>query len=138
MKSIFSFLLVLIVGCSKPNPSVFKDKLPGYWVIQSVKMSDGTKKDFEFNPIIDFIEVSETNGIRTKVAPQLDGSFKNNGVVEKFTIKIENNSLNLYYTTPFDSWKEVVLKVTDSLLEIKNKDAKIYRYKKFVKFNFTD
>lgn len=136
MRLVLSLLLILFIGCSKPNPAVSKDKLQGYWVIQSVELKDGSKKDFAFSPIIDFIEVSETNGVRTKVAPQLDGSFKNNGVAEKFSIKIENDSLNLYYNTAFDSWKETVLKATDSLLEIKNKDAKIYSYKKFVKFNF--
>lgn len=138
MKLFFYSLLILFISCSQQRPSVAKGKLNGYWVIQSVEMKDGTKKSFGFNPIIDFIEVSDTNGIKTKVAPQLDGSFKNNGVVEKFTIKIENDSLNLYYETPFNSWKETILRATDSLLEIKNRDAKIYRYKKFVTFNFTD
>ncbi len=136
MRFIFCLSLLFLVSCSQQKPSVSKDKLSGYWMIQSVEMSDGTKKDFGFNPVVDFIEVSDTSGSRTKVAPQFDGSFKNNGEYEKFTVKIENDSLNLYYKTPFDNWKETVLIATDSLLKIKNKDAKIYSYKKFVKFNF--
>ena len=137
MRFIFCLFFVVVIGCSKPNPSIVKEKIPGYWMIQTVELKDGTKRDFGFNPIIDFIEISGTDGRRTKVAPQLDGSFRNNGVVEKFTVKIENDSLNLYYETSFDSWKETVITATDSLLKIKNKDAKIYSYKKFVKFNFT-
>ena len=127
---------MFLVNCSQQKPNVSQDKLAGYWMIQSVEMSDGTKKDFGFNTVLDFIEVTDSSGSRTKVTPQFDGSFKNNGAYEKFILKIENDNLNLYYKTPFDNWKETVLVATDSLLKIKNKDAKIYSYKKFVKFNF--
>ncbi len=132
------FFLIAIIGCSQPKPEVTKNKLSGYWEIQSVVLADGIKKDFSFNPIVDFIEIDEMKGIRTKVRPQLDGSFKNNGAAEPFTIKIENDSLNLYYKTPFDNWKETILKASDSVLVVRNRDAKIYHYKKFVKFNFTE
>jgi hypothetical protein len=138
MRLFYCFFLVVIISCSQPKPEVSINKLPGYWEIESVILADGVKKDFSFNPIVDFIEIDSMNGVRTKVAPQLDGSFKNNGVAEEFTIKFENDSLNLYYKTPFDSWKETVLKVTDSIFVIRNRDAKIYHYKKFVKFNFTE
>jgi len=138
MRVFICVLFLICIGCSTPNPIETKKHLSGYWIIQSVEMSDGAMKEFSFNPIIDFIEVTDTSGIRTKVEPQLDGSYKNNGAVEKFTLKIENDSLNLYYQTPFDNWKETVLIATDSLLEIKNRDAKIYSYKRFVSFNFEE
>ena len=57
---------------------------------------------------------------------------------EKFAIKIEEDSLRLYYETPFDSWKETVLAATDSVLKIINRDEKVYTYTKFQKFNFTE
>ena len=129
-------ILFVFISCGRQDPSVQKDKLGGYWGIESVTLANGNKKDFSINAVVDFIEVSEGKGLRTKVAPQFDGSFMNNGDAEKFDLKIEEDSLRLYYTTPFDSWKETVLLATDSVLKIINRDSKIYTYKKFRKFNF--
>ncbi|GHC54116.1 hypothetical protein GCM10008083_17840 [Ulvibacter litoralis] len=118
------------------DPSAQKEKLSGYWQIETVELPDGTKKDFSFSATLDYISLSEEKGMRTKVAPKLDGTFQNNGASENFTTKIEDDSLRLYYSTPFDTWKETVLVATDSILKIKNKEGKIYAYKKFVKFTF--
>jgi hypothetical protein len=137
MKILLSCIILMIAfSCGRQDPSLQKAKLSGYWGIESVTLSDGKKIDFSINAVVDFIEVSEEKGIRTKVAPQFDGSFMNNGTAEKFNLKIEEDSLRLYYTTPFDSWKETVLLVTDSVLKIINRDSKVYTYKKFRKFNF--
>jgi hypothetical protein len=137
MKTLLSCIILIIAfSCGKQDPSIQKDKLGGYWGIESVTSPYGKKIDFSINAVVDFIEVSEEKGIRTKVAPQFDGSFMNNGTAEKFNLKIEEDSLRLYYTTPFDSWKETVLLATDSVLKIINRDSKIYTYKKFRKFNF--
>ena len=123
-------------SCGKKDATIQKDKLGGYWGIESVQLHNGSIKDFSINAVVDFVEISEEKGVRTKVAPQFDGSFVNNGTAEKFQLIVENDSLNLYYTTPFDSWKETVLVATDSVLKILNRDSKIYTYKKFRKFNF--
>lgn len=123
-------------SCEKKDATIQKDKLGGYWGIESVQLPNGRIKDFSINAVVDFVEISEEKGVRTKVAPQFDGSFVNNGTAEKFQLIVENDSLNLYYTTPFDSWKETVLVATDSVLKILNRDSKIYTYKKFRKFNF--
>jgi hypothetical protein len=137
MKILLSCIILIIASsCGRQDPSVQKDKLGGYWGIKSVNSPDGNKIDFSINAVVDFIEVSEEKGMRTKVAPQFDGSFINNGTVEKFNLIIEEDSLRLYYTTPFDSWKETVLLATDSVLKIINRDSKVYTYKKFRKFNF--
>jgi hypothetical protein len=138
MKNIFLVLAFIFIfnSCRRQDPSNQKDKLGGYWGIESVSSPDGDKIDFSINAVVDFIEVSEEKGMRTKVAPQFDGSFINNGTVEKFNLMIEEDSLRLYYTTPFDSWKETVLLATDSVLKIINRDSKVYTYKKFRKFNF--
>ena len=123
-------------SCEKKDATIQKDILGGYWGIESVQLPNGRIKDFSINAVVDFVEISEEKGVRTKVAPQFDGSFVNNGTAEKFQLIVENDSLNLYYTTPFDSWKETVLVATDSVLKILNRDSKIYTYKKFRKFNF--
>jgi len=135
---LFFSILLVINSCKKQDPIFQKEKLGGYWEIKSVTLPDGSKKDFNYSNVIDFIKVSESSGIRTKVITQLDGSFINNGGAEKFTLKVEQDSLRLYYETPFDQWKETVIKVTDSLLIISNRESKIYTYKKFIKYNFTN
>ena len=137
MKILLSCIILIIASsCGNQDPSLQKEKLGGYWGIESVTLSDGNKKDFTINAIVDFIEVSEEKGIRTKVAPQFDGTFITNGTAEEFNLKIEEDSLRLYYKTPFDSWKETVVLATDSVLKIINRDSKVYTYKKFRKFNF--
>lgn len=126
---------MILISCSKPDAAEMKSHLNGYWEITQVEMPDGKTKDYKISTLVDYIEIKKDSGLRTKVAPRLDGSFMNNGVSEKFAIKIENDSLNLYYSTPFDSWKETVLKAEDSTLVIKNRDNKTYIYTKFVKFD---
>ena len=88
------------------------------------------------NLILDYIEVNGDKGIRTKVNPKLDGSFENNGMADEFSLRIEEDSLRMYYKTPFDEWNETVLEATETVLKVKNKDNKIYTYSKFEKFDF--
>ncbi|WP_347374440.1 lipocalin family protein [Aequorivita sp. Q41] len=138
MKSKFIIipLLLFIFSCEKPNPEIQKQNLSGYWEIKSVKMTDGEKKEFGINTIVDYIEIKGDSGIRTKVSPKLDGSFVTNGVSENFTLKIEEDSLRMYYKTPFDEWKETVIEAKDSTLTVKNRANKIYIYSAFKKYDF--
>lgn len=130
-------ITVILVSCEKPNPEEQKTKLEGYWEITSVEAPSGEKKKFDINTVIDYIEVSGDSGMRTKVSPRLDGSFTTNEVSENFVLKIEDDSLRMYYKTPFDQWKETVVEAGDSLLTVKNRDNKIYVYSKFKKLDFT-
>ncbi|MGO3182183.1 MAG: lipocalin family protein [Aequorivita sp.] len=129
-------LLLFVISCAKPNPDEQKKNLDGYWEIETVKMASGKKKDFSANTIVDYIEVKGDSGIRTKVSPKLDGTFRTNGASEKFTLKIEDDSLRMFYKTPFDEWKETVIEAKDSTLIVKNRDHKIYTYTQFEKFDF--
>ena len=138
MKYKITILLITVffISCEKPNPEEQRENLSGYWEIVNVKMPNGKKKDFTVNTIVDYIEVKGDSGVRTKVSPKLDGSFRTNGTSENFTLKIEEDSLRMYYKTPFDEWKETVIKAKDSTLIVKNRDNKIYTYSKFEKFDF--
>lgn len=129
------FSVLILIGCEKHNPENQKQNLNGYWEIKTVKMPDGKKKDFDINTIVDHIEVKGDSGSRTKVSPKFDGTFRTNGISENFTLKIEEDSLRLYYETPFDEWKETVIEAKDSTLIVKNRDNKIYTYSKFKKFD---
>jgi hypothetical protein len=133
----FTFLIIVLffLSCEKPNPEAQKQNLNGYWEIKSVKMPDGEKKEFNINTVVDYIKVKGDSGVRTKVSPKFDGSFITNGASEKFTLKIEEDSLRMYYKTPFNEWKETVIEAKDSTLTVVNRDNKIYTYSKFSKFN---
>lgn len=133
----FTFILAILffVSCEKPDPQAQKQYLEGYWEIQSVKMPSGKKKDFKINTVLDYIEVKGDSGTRTKVSPRFDGSFKTNGLAEDFVLKIENDSLRMYYQTPYDAWKETVIEAADSTLTVINRDHKVYTYSKFRKFD---
>lgn len=129
-------LLIFVFSCSKPDPGLQKQYLEGYWEIKTVEMPDGEQKNFGVNTIVDHIKIKGDSGVRTKVSPKLDGTFTTNGVSEEFTLKIEEDSLRIYYKTPYDEWKETVIEAKDSTLIVKNRDNKIYTYTKFQKFDF--
>lgn len=136
IKFIILPLLLLAISCEKPNPESQKQNLNGYWEIKTVEMPDGEKKEFNINTVVDYIEMKGDRGSRTKVSPKFDGTFSTNGISEDFTLKIEQDSLRMYYKTQFDEWKETVIEAKDSTLTVKNKDNKIYTYSKFKKFEF--
>jgi len=129
-------LSVVVISCGNQDPHDQLGYLDGYWEIEKVTLADGTEKEFSISTTVDFIEVSGMQGVRTKVNPKLDGSFVANPTTETFRIAVEDDSLRLYYSTPYDSWKETVLKAKDSSLVVLNSDGKVYFYKKFAKFNF--
>ena len=135
-KLAFLIVILSIASCEKPDPEAQKQNLSGYWEIKTVKMPDGEKKEYTINTVVDYIEIKGDSGTRTKVSPRFDGTFRTNGISENFTLKIEDDSLRMYYKTPFDAWKETVIKAEDSTLAVINSDNKIYTYSKFKKFDF--
>src|SRR5690554_5782069 len=137
-KSISAFLLVFVFSCAKPDPLEQKQYLGGYWEIKAVEMPSGTIRHFDMNMVVDYVELDGNSGKRTKVSPNLDGTFTTNGLSENFTLKIENDSLRMYYKTPFDEWTETVIEAKDSILTVINRDHKIYTYGKFQGFDFKD
>jgi hypothetical protein len=136
IKATLLLSIIILYSCAKPDPKEQIKYLDGYWSIEKAVLADGTEKEFTISATIDFIEVNEYSGIRKKVQPKLDGTFLTSTKAETFELKIEDDSLRVYYTTPFDSWKETVLKAKDSSLVVLNRDGKTYFYKKFVKFDF--
>lgn len=139
LKNLISIVIALLfISCAQQSPEEQLQNLSGYWEIESVQFPDGTKKDYRISMTIDFIEVTGKKGIRKKVHPQLDGTFKVTKDTEKFTAKIEQDSLRLYYKTPYDEWRETVLLAKDSTLHVLNKEGNIYKYKKFSTFNFKE
>jgi len=118
------------------NTKELKENLSGYWEIKKVTTLQGEVKEFKISTVIDYITVAGNSGKRTKVSPQLDGSFKNNGATESFTLDGSSGELILRYQNPESMWVEKVTHATKNKLRIVNKQGKEYSYKRFEKFNF--
>lgn len=134
IKILVIVLCSFIFSCS-PSPEEQIQKLNGYWEIETAKLPEGITKEYSVSSIVDYIEVENKKGFRTKVKPEFDGDFKTTGDKELLTVKVEHDSINLYYETPYDSWKESLLSAADDELKIKNKDGIIYTYKKFTPYS---
>ena len=131
MKKTLLLLIILTVSCSK-DKTQFSKHLDGYWEIKHVKLSNGIEKEYTINETVDYIKiVNDTMGFRKKMNPQFDGTFKTSKDSEQFTYKIENDSFNLYYKTPFYSWKETVLDITKNEMTVINNNKDVYLYKRF-------
>ena len=124
---IFSFF---ILSCSK-DPETLIPHLNGYWEIEEVTLSDGSKKSYTYNDTIDYIEITDSlTGFRIKLKPNLSGTYETSTDKELITINIENDSLHLIYSTPFANWKETVLNANKDELLIVNANKDMYLYKR--------
>lgn len=127
------FLLVLLTSFSCSNqPEDYIEHLNGYWEIDEVILPDGSKRDYNFNETIDFLSINDRLiGFRKKMKPNFDGSFSTSDDAESLIVVVENDSLNIYYKTPYAEWKESVLDATDSKLIIVNQNKFRYVYKRY-------
>ncbi len=132
-KILYIILLLFTVSCSRPNPENYIQFIHGYWEIDKVVLSDGTKKEYNFNQSIDFFDIKDSIGLRKKVQPKLDGSFIVTKHSERFVIKIENDSLRMYYRTSLSAWKETVISAKENQLILKNEIGNVYFYKPYQK-----
>lgn len=135
---LLSFLTLLFFNCSN-NPERFIPFLEGYWEISEVTLPDGTKKIYDFNNTVDYLKISDSlYGFRKKLKPTLTGSFQTSNDVEELKLKIENDSLNVYYKTSFTQWKETILSATENELLVINKAKVRYLYKRYQPIDFSD
>ncbi len=124
---LFSFL---IFGCKEPIQSSDVSKINGYWEIEYVLLSDGSKKDYTINDSFDYFEIKGNQGFRQKVMPQLDGTFLTNNLEEAVTIVFEKDNVYLQYQTDYTKWKEELLLLSDTEMVLVNADKKEFHYKK--------
>lgn len=130
-RCLYALLLVTFLSCSN-DPSVYIPHVEGYWEIEAVTTSDGLKKEYTFSDTIDFIQFTDSlNGIRRKMKPNLLGNFESSLSVESFELKIENDSLNVYYKTPYSEWKETIIGATENNMVVVNANNVMYLYRRY-------
>ncbi len=132
---LFACLFVLLSSCKRDIPEQNLSKINGYWEIKTAVAKDGTKKEYSTNPTIDFFEIKNKKGIRQKLMPQFDGSYKTNGLQESVEIKGADGDYFLYYTTNYGKWKEEIIAIEDSVLIVRNEEAIEYQYKRYIPFD---
>ncbi len=130
---LFSIWILCFISCKKDNPKDQIQYLNGYWEIKKVTLPNGSEKDYNFSQSIDFIKITNSSGIRKKVQPKLDGSFITNNDSESFSLKIEEDSLRLYYKTALSAWKETILSAKENHITIKNEAGNVYFYERYKK-----
>lgn len=131
MKSKYIIPFLLLFCACGPSPEEQLEHLNGYWEISEVISDQGTSKSYTYNTSIDYIFVDNLKGFRKKLQPGINNQYQTSDDAEFFEIRIENDSLNMYYKTDLSKWKETVLKATKDQLKIVNTANIVYIYKRY-------
>jgi hypothetical protein len=130
---LFSFLLV---SCKQQIQSTDIPKINGYWEIEKVVFDDGEDKEYTANQNYDYFQIGTNNqGIRKKVAPQLDGTFLVDDSFEKVSIRFQKDKAYLDYATPYMNYTEEIIALSAEELVVLNTQKKEYHYKKATAIN---
>ena len=130
---LFSFLLV---SCKQQIQSTDIPKINGYWEIEKVVFDQGENKEYSANQNYDYFQIDKNNqGIRKKVAPQLDGTFLVDDSFEKVRIRFQDDKVYLDYATPYMKYTEEIIALTADELVVLNAQKTEYHYKKATAIN---
>jgi hypothetical protein len=130
---LFSFLLV---GCKQQIQSTDIPNINGYWEIEKVVFDEGEDKEYSANQNYDYFQIDKNNqGIRKKVAPQLDGTFLVDDSFEKVRVRFQDDKAYLDYATPYMKYTEEIIALTAEELVVLNAQKKEYHYKKATAIN---
>lgn len=129
------FVATQIISCTKPVSKEDIPKLNGYWEIEKVDFPDGKDKKYSMNETYDYFKIKDNKGFRTKVSPQLDGTFLTNGDSEQVEILEIDGKFYIHYATSFSKWKEKIISISDEKLVIENESKKEYQYKRAAPIN---
>ncbi len=132
---VFAVSFFALTSCNQLITDKDISKINGYWEIEKVILSDGTKKEYKVNETIDFFQIKNNIGFRKKVTPQLDGTYLVNNQKEKVLISIKDKIYFLNYSTNYTKFKEQIIKIQDSILVLKNDQNVEYHYKKPIPFS---
>lgn len=135
MQGICIIFVLALVGCSD-NPESYIPHVNGYWEIEAVTFEDGSKKEYKYNETIDYISINDSlKGFRKKMTPGINNTYFTSDDAEALNLKIEDKKLNIYYSTPYNTWKETVLEATPENLRVVNENKAVYLYKRYRPIN---
>ena len=138
MKNVVSIVLlsILLVSCKQQIQPSDVVKINGYWEIEKVVFDEGEDKEYGANQNYDYFQIGKNNqGIRKKVAPQLNGTFLVNDTYENVSVRFQDGKTYLDYSTPYMQYSEEVIELTADELVITNAQKKEFHYKKATAIN---
>lgn len=122
--------LFLLISCqTKINKTDLK-YLTGYWEIDRVVLADNSAKEYKGNTTYDYIELSDNQGFRKKVYPQLTGKFQTNNLQENFQIVENQKVIEIHYKKENETWKEILISISENSFSVKNEQNIEYFYKR--------
>jgi hypothetical protein len=128
-------LSLFFVGCKQEIKPTDIEKLNGYWEIEKVVFDKGEEKDYGMNESYDFFKITGNKGTRTKVMPQLDGTFLTGNHFENVSVRFKGGKVFLDYKTEYAKWSEELISISDKTFVVENDQHKEYHYKKAAAIN---
>ena len=137
MKKLFVlfFLGTIVVSCKQTITETDLQYLNGYWEIEKVTLPNGDTKEYKVNETIDYFQIAQKKGFRSKVMPQIDGSYLTNDIKESVQVSLKDGSATLNYKTTYAKWNEEIITLSKDHFVVKNAQDLEYHYKRPVKFS---
>jgi hypothetical protein len=137
MKKLFILFLLGTIGfsCKQTITETDLHHLNGYWEIEKVILPDGETKSYKVNETIDYFQMVQKKGFRSKVMPQVDGSYLTNDIKESVEVSLKDGSATLHYKTSYAKWNEEIIALSTDHFVVKNTQDLEYHYKRPVKFS---
>ena len=137
MKKLFVlfFLGTIVVSCKQTITETDLQYLNGYWEIEKVTLPDGDTKEYKVNETIDYFQIAQKKGFRSKVMPQVDGSYLTNDIKESVQVSLKDGSATLHYKTTYAKWNEEIITLSKDHFVVKNAQDLEYHYKRPIKFS---
>ena len=134
-KIILFFVFGFILSCKQSISESDLQHLNGYWEIEKVELPDGDKKEYKVNETIDFFKITDKKGFRSKVMPQIDGTYLTNDLKEDVVVVLKDGDATIQYKTNYANWNEEIIELSKDKLVVKNQQDLEYHYKRPVKFS---
>ena len=131
MQRLLVLVVLFAVSCGNQVSSEDLKYLNGYWEIENVEFTNGNKKEYPMNTVVDYIEIKKLKGFRKKVVPRFDGTFETSDDAETFIIQEENGLYYLKYKNPLSEWEERLVSLTEDTFTLKNPDGITYHFRRF-------
>lgn len=137
MKKLFVLFFLGSIGlsCKQTITETDLQYLNGYWEIEKVTLPDGDTKEYKVNETIDYFQIAQKKGFRSKVMPQVDGSYLTNDIKESVQVSLKDGSATLHYKTTYAKWNEEIITLSKDHFVVKNAQDLEYHYKRPVKFS---
>lgn len=128
-KGIVILMLFILGGCSQPTDEKLKN-VSGYWNIDTVKMADGSDREFPFTNHMDHFTIDGKKGVKNRVSPTYDGKFINYGSPVSFKWESRDDKLFLLFNDGEEKYEQQVIEATDTTMELLHDNGTRYFYKR--------